>query len=429
MSQNQPHLRRKGIAIVCALLLISGCGLIDGTTNAGPATAPPSAPPQTTPPSAPSETPTPTPGETPTPIPTASDTPSAGWPELIAADRTGVARIAVTSCQSAGAGTGFLVDDTHIVTAAHVIVGAAGITIGVNGQVVTATVEGINVAEDVALLKIDQPVTGHHFEFAAEDPPEGTEVSVLGYPLGENFASDSGHISGLNRQYSPVFNGIGHITQTDTAINGGNSGGPLVTMDGKVVGIVKSTRIGTLDNGVVTRRDIQSTNYVVSGKFAKTLVDAWLAASPSTPLATCTANALPTNNQIAVTVDTPDERGMQVAQSLLIHGQAINGGAYDLAYRMFTPAAQQEQGGIATWSQGMDTSYWQAIDIGNIASTAPGTITANVSLQTTQSAAKGPDGQTCSIWHMQYTMVWASVWWEISEATSTMPTDPCPAGP
>lgn len=427
MTALQPYLRAKAFALAGALLLTTGCGFTGGATGAETpnasavsATSAASGPSNPAPPPPPSTVPAPPPSATPVP---------AGWPELVKDIKTGVARIGVASCNGAGVGSGFLVDNTHVATAAHVVEGAAGITIGVNGQVVTATIVGISEAEDLALLKTDSPVMGHLFAFADQDPPEGTEVGVLGYPLGENFTFDTGRINGLNRQNGPVFNGVGHILQTNTVINGGNSGGPLVTADGDVVGLVMSTRTGIIHNGTVYEAAIEGTNYVNSGAFAKTLVNAWRKSPSPVPLESCTAVALPTDNQISVTVDTPDERGMQVAQSLLLHAQAINGGAYELAFNGFTPEGQQKQKAVELWSADMNTSYWHSLQISDITNKTNGTIAANVSFTTTQSADKGPNRQTCSIWHMQYTMVWSSVLWKISEAKATMPTDPCPSGP
>lgn len=354
------------------------------------------------------------------PAPSAPD-----WPTLQTTLATGVGRIAVTTCSGAGVGTGFLIDPTHLVTAAHVVQDAAGLTVGINGQVVTATVVGSNTDEDVALIQTDKAIDGHAFEFAEKDPLIGTEVSALGYPLGEDYTSTAGEISGLNRQNLPGFNGQGHIIQTDTTINPGNSGGPLVSHDGKVTGIIRSKRAGILYDGQVVLTPIDGTNYAESGAFAGPLVQAWLARPEPSTLAMCAVSAMPTTNQINVTVDTPDERAIQVAQSLLIYAQAINGASYDLAYSVFTAQAQQDQGGRQTWSKDMGSSNWHSISIANITNSSNSNITADVSFQTTQDAKNGPSGQTCSVWHMNYTMVWSAVLWQIERVRATAPPEPC----
>jgi len=407
--RQKPQFPGTKIVIACSLLLATGCAPAASTASQSQ-----TAPPGNTVSSSALAT-----------QPSATPTPALNWPEAAKTGQTGVGRIAVTGCDYAGVGTGFLVDSTHLVTAAHVVEGAAGITVAVNGQVVTATISGLNPSEDVALIKTDEPVTGHNFTFAPTDPPIGTEVGVLGFPLGENFTFATGRISGLNRQDGPVFNGVGHITQTDTSINPGNSGGPLVTLSGDVVGIVNSKRVAILDSSGDPVDSVEGTNYVVSGAFAKTLIEAWMTRPAPVPLVTCDANALPTANQISVTVDTADERGVQVAQSLLIHAQAINGGAYDLAYSVFTPQAQADQGGITQWSADMGTSYWHSIDVSAITSIAGGGVSANVNFRTSQDSSRGPGGQTCSIWHMRYTMVWEQVMWEIDKAVAALPSDPC----
>ena len=344
--------------------------------------------------------------------------------------RTGVDRIGVTYCDTFAVGTGFLVEDDYLATAAHVVQGAAGITVAVDEQIVTATIVGMNVDEDVALLRADRPLTGHKFAFSDEDPPEATEVTALGYPQGEKFTSTTGRINALNVQHGPVFNGVGHIIQTNTVLNGGNSGGPLLTLEGNVAGIVRSTRVSSLAYGRGYKQSFDGTNYVSSGSFAKKLVGDWLEKPSPVELETCSAAALPTDNQIDVRVDTPDERAMQVAQSLLIHAQAINGGAYELAFQMFTPDAQSNTNGVANWSEGMGTSYWHSIDIAAITDAGPGIVSANVSMTTTQDPEWSFDGlQGCSIWHMRYTMVWVGVAWQIQLAQSTADPDPCRTGP
>lgn len=414
MNFQRGKFRRSGIVLVlsAALLPITACSLLGTSPAAQGGSAAPL--PQSIAPL----TPTPTPPETTPPPPT--------WAETLSALKPGVARISVTGCDFAAVGTGFQVDATHVATAAHVVEGAAGITVAVNGQVVTATIAGMNADEDLALLQTAVAVTGHDFTFAAQDPAEGTDISVLGYPQGENYTADRGVISGLNRQNGPVFNGVGHILQTSVTINGGNSGGPLVAIDGSVVGIVRATRSGVIDNGQVYKQTFQGTNYVGSGAVAGPLVAAWQKEPVPVSLARCNDTGVATNNQITVKVDTPDERGIQVAQSLLIHGQAINSGAYQMAYNVFTPQAQLDQHGYAFWSKDMNSSYWQDIEVADIRSTGAGVITANVSLRTTQDPAQSNSGQqACSIWHMQYTMEWASVWWEISDAKATLPAEPC----
>lgn len=407
------------VALSSSMVFISGCGLLRPTTEPSPSSVAQSPEPQS-----PGTGGNGTGGEPESP----ASTPPAvkGWEETLATLKPGVARISVIGCDFSTVGSGFQIDETHVATAAHVVEGAAGITIAVNGQVVTATIVGVNKDDDLALLETSVPVAGYYFSFAEEDPSEGTEVSVLGFPQGENYTTDRGFINGLNIQNGPVFNGRGHILQTSVTINGGNSGGPLVTLDGNVVGVVRSSRVGVVDNGDVFLQFFERTNYVNSGAVAGQLMSSWQAAPQPVAMARCEDTGVATNNQIAVTVDTPDERGTQVAQSLLIHGQAINSGAYELAYHVFTPQARIDQEGSKHWSQAMDTTYWEAIDVSDIQSTSNGIITANARLRTIQDPSHSYDGtQSCSLWNMEYTLEWASYWWEISAARAITSPKPC----
>ena len=67
----------------------------------------------------------------------------------------------------------------------------------------------------------------------------GDEVVAVGFPFGIGPSASAGVISGLKREYiSPSGGKLSNLIQFDAAVNPGNSGGPLVTTDGEVIGIV-----------------------------------------------------------------------------------------------------------------------------------------------------------------------------------------------
>ena len=78
-----------------------------------------------------------------------------------------------------------------------------------------------------------------HIRPTANLPP-GDQVMAVGYPFGIGPSASSGIVSGLKRTFrSPEGQQeMRNLIQFDAAANPGNSGGPLVTMDGEVVGIV-----------------------------------------------------------------------------------------------------------------------------------------------------------------------------------------------
>ncbi len=149
--------------------------------------------------------------------------------------------------RSQGSGV-VLRSDGLAITNAHVVRGAEEVrAVLADGRSVDATVIGVDVDTDLAVLRLD----GSSFVFAplAEREPEiGEWVLALGNPLGLGHTVTVGVISGKGRT------GLGVATyedflQTDAAINPGNSGGPLVNLDGEVVGV--NTAMGTAFGGNV----------------------------------------------------------------------------------------------------------------------------------------------------------------------------------
>lgn len=144
-------------------------------------------------------------------------------------------------------GSGFFVrDGGFILTNNHVIIDAATITVTVNGgETFEASLVGRDLVHDLAVLKID--LTGHAVvQFnKIDDDSLGQDVVAFGFPLdADTLNVTRGVISALVRDESRVMTWV----QTDAAINLGNSGGPLVTTSGQVIGIVTSRIVGEAEN-------------------------------------------------------------------------------------------------------------------------------------------------------------------------------------
>lgn len=149
----------------------------------------------------------------------------------------------VTIKTDSAQGTGFIIKSNqgtdYIVTNAHVLADqngnlASGITATTSdGKTQSAKFIGYNNTLDIALLKISGDynalVLGNE-----GDAQIGESVIAIGNPLGLQFSVSQGIISALNRE-GP--NGLNAYIQTDTALNPGNSGGPLIDKRGLVVGI------------------------------------------------------------------------------------------------------------------------------------------------------------------------------------------------
>lgn len=141
-------------------------------------------------------------------------------------------------------GTGVVIVDTGLIlTNLHVIQGAETIkVVFADGLESTASVKGKQESDDLAVLqahKIPDDLHAATMRSTADLVP-GDQVMAVGFPFGIGPSASAGIVSGLKRVFrSPQGNQeISNLIQFDAAANPGNSGGPLVTMDGQVVGIV-----------------------------------------------------------------------------------------------------------------------------------------------------------------------------------------------
>jgi S1-C subfamily serine protease len=141
-------------------------------------------------------------------------------------------------------GTGVVIVDKGIIlTNLHVVQGAETIQITfADGLTTTASITGVQPENDLAVLqahKIPDDMIAATMRSTADLRP-GDEVMAVGYPFGIGPSASSGIVSGLKRTFrSPEGKQeMSNLIQFDAAANPGNSGGPLVTMDGQVVGIV-----------------------------------------------------------------------------------------------------------------------------------------------------------------------------------------------
>lgn len=141
-------------------------------------------------------------------------------------------------------GTGVVISDKGIIlTNLHVVQGAQTIKLTfADGLESTASVTGMQPENDLAVLqahKIPDDLMAATLRSTADLAP-GDGVVAVGYPFGIGPSASSGVISGLKRSFrSPDGQQvITNLIQFDAAANPGNSGGPLVTMEGEVIGIV-----------------------------------------------------------------------------------------------------------------------------------------------------------------------------------------------
>ncbi len=142
-----------------------------------------------------------------------------------------------------GIGSGVLIStDGRIMTASHVVQAADQVTVRfVNGETVSARVVASEPSADLALIQAERVPEGIPSASVgnSDDVQVGDQIFIVGAPFGIGHSLSVGHIS-ARRKNRQIFAGVEpvELLQTDAAINRGNSGGPMFSMNGEVVGIV-----------------------------------------------------------------------------------------------------------------------------------------------------------------------------------------------
>ncbi|MBV8065786.1 MAG: trypsin-like peptidase domain-containing protein [Actinobacteria bacterium] len=197
----------------------------------------------------------------------------------------GVVDITVTESSSSGfgfgqqttqaEGTGFVYDTKgDIITAAHVVDGETSIKVHFkDGTTANATLVGKDDSTDTAVIKVSGDASELHplsiGSSASLEP--GAEVVAIGSPFGLTESMTAGIVSAVGRTITAPNNfSISGAIQTDAPINHGNSGGPLLTTNGDVVGVnvqIDSNSDGSEGVGFATPIDTVKSvaNTLISG--------------------------------------------------------------------------------------------------------------------------------------------------------------------
>ena len=160
----------------------------------------------------------------------------------------------IAQASGKGLGSGVLIDEQGlIVTNAHVVDGAANITVTLHdGARLPAELIGSDPQSDVALLQVTLP-KGTYSPALLGDSDKleiGQKVLAIGHPFGLGYAFSTGIVSGFGKLIEAkqeVFQE--RVIQTTTPINRGNSGGPLVDSEDHVIGINASILFGAQNIG------------------------------------------------------------------------------------------------------------------------------------------------------------------------------------
>lgn len=168
----------------------------------------------------------------------------ASWADVVTAIRPSVVRIENATCDGSNfVGSGFASGD-WIVTNRHVVEDHAKLVVRLSDERrVLPTQVLVSPSDDLALLKI--PVALPSLSWTSSAPRVAEEVAALGYPEAIGFSFAKGSVSALNVSLEYPGAPLRGLLQTDTAVNFGNSGGPLINRRGEVVGVVVLTLSNT----------------------------------------------------------------------------------------------------------------------------------------------------------------------------------------
>lgn len=161
--------------------------------------------------------------------------------------RFSTVRLRSTTCEGVGVGSGFVIDRFTIVTNRHVIEGAEEIVVETwQGRRLTVSVAAQGGLADLAVIRLEDPVDSEMVpvvRLAGGDPDAGTDIRVFGYPQGGPLEIRSGTVDDYITDLE--LGNLGKVMRSSVQVEPGNSGGPVLNEDDRVVGVVYAIELAT----------------------------------------------------------------------------------------------------------------------------------------------------------------------------------------
>lgn len=415
MSTTAVSRRMAAVLAGVAALVLASCGGAADPDDDGPSG---SSPPTTVTTSTPADPPSPTLEEL-------------SWEEVMEASRGALARISVGTCTGPTMGSGFFIDERHVVTAAHVVEDATELSIQTESQAaLAATVLDLDIGHDVALLRTEPQSGLAPLRLREQEARQASELAVIGFPLGVHSPQISdGIVSGSSEPVEYADRVVESVFTTNASTNGGNSGGPVVDRFGEVIGLVSGgvEWVGAPD----ALRPVEGVNYIVPATTIAPFVTEW-AFQPTPIPAECAGDVfdddadLEPEDQDPLPVDVLSDHELAGVFALILHthGSAINTGQYGTAWSYFTAEQQEKLGGLDAWSMDVGPSFWRHIEVRSVAESSAAA-TVGVVLRTEDLLESGA---LCTVFTLDYEFVQSESSWLINRARSTADPLPCPGG-
>ncbi len=265
---------------------------------------------------------------TPATVPTTTAVVADSWADVVERVRPAVVRIEVQTCgNDSSIGSGFAIDG-WIVTNRHVVEGYQNLVV-VNADGKMRLPDQVRVSKDLdlALIKIPLEVS---LSWTTPTPRIADDVAALGFPRGIGFSFTKGSISALDVRVEDGDLSMSGLIQTDTAVNPGNSGGPLIDRSGNVLGVV-----------VLKRNDSEGLAFAVDGRQAQVFMsgekgealEPCTTDQPTNPDPEPVATEVPEDRTESSAPDAPDIAAVEGPEEVVrAFYDAVETGAYDVAW-------------------------------------------------------------------------------------------------
>jgi S1-C subfamily serine protease len=268
-------------------------------------------------------------------------------PAVVKVEVRGPEKVAARRRRAEGSGSGFVfTPDGLILTNSHVVAEAADVIVSLtDGRVLRADVVGDDPHTDLAVLRVTAPeLTPAPLGDSSRLRP-GQVVIAIGNPFGFQHTVTTGVVSALGRSLrARTVRLMENLIQTDAALNPGNSGGPLVTSGGDVVGVNTAVILG--GQGIAFAVPINTATWVIScllkdGRVRRSYLGV-AGQDIDIPRRLVRDWGLPRERGMSLTAVTPkspaDEAGLRAGDLLIDFGGVPIGGADDLV-RLLTDQA------------------------------------------------------------------------------------------
>ncbi|GAA2714743.1 MarP family serine protease [Micromonospora olivasterospora] len=169
--------------------------------------------------------------------------PALAGSEVVANGRSSVVKVlgSAPSCARRIEGSGFVYADDRVMTNAHVVAGTRSVSVELDGDRYDGDVVVYDPDRDLAVLRVPG-LPGPSLRFAAGNASSGADAIVLGFPLDGPYNAQSARVRDVDRITGPDIYSSGDVTREIYTIRAwvrsGNSGGPLLSSNGLVLGVI-----------------------------------------------------------------------------------------------------------------------------------------------------------------------------------------------